>query len=98
MKKRSPLLVSLEIFGDMSGEKNVPGIAAEHHALGDVKAGTSEIGMTVDIDNTADRAAVHSHSKFYHRMSLESATDFESAVYWLLRALIKYQRHAVAGG
>src|SRR6266404_8079787 len=52
--------------------------------------------MTVYIDHAADWAAVHSHSKLSE--FFESATDLERAFHRLFRALVKNQRHAVAGG
>ena len=63
VQERSPMFVFFEIFGDMFGEKNVPGVAAIHHPLRHVEAGTGEIGLTVHIDHAADRAAVHAHPK-----------------------------------
>ncbi len=43
MEKRPPLFVAFEIFGDVSGEKNVSGVAAGHHPLGHIKAGTGKV-------------------------------------------------------
>src|SRR5205807_6653084 len=63
METRPPLFISFEIFGDVSGQKNVPGVAAGHHALRHIKTGPGKVGLTVHIDHAADRTAVHSHSK-----------------------------------
>ena len=98
VQERSPLFVFFEIFSDMLRKQNVTGIAAIHHPLRHIKTGTGKIGLTVHIDHTADRAAVHSHSKFYLWVFFESATDFERAFHWFFRALVKNQRHPVAGG
>ena len=98
MEERSPMFVFSQIVGDAFGEKNVSSVAAIHHPLRHVDSGTGEIGMTVDIDHAADWAAVHSHSKLYLPLFFERATDFERAFYWLFRALVKNQRHPVAGG
>src|SRR2546428_2196368 len=95
MEKRPPMFVSFEIFGDVSGEKNVSGVAAIHHALRYIKTGTGKVGLTGHIDHSADRAAGRSHSKLYLGVCFESATDFERAFHWLFRALVKNQRHAV---
>ena len=76
----------------------MPGVAAGHHALRHIKTGTGKVGLTVYIDHAADRAAVHSHSKLYLPVFFESATDFERAFHRLFRALVKNQRHPVAGG
>src|SRR5712692_2603396 len=98
MEKQPPLFVSFEIFGDVSGEKNVSGVPAAHHALRHIKTGTGKVGLTVYIDHAADWAAVHSHSKLYTRVFSESATDLERTFHWLFRALVKNQRHPVTGG
>ena len=92
------MFVFFQIVGDMFGEKNVPGVAAIHHPLRHVDSGTGEIGLTVHIDHAADRAAVHSHSKLNRRVLFESATDLKRAFHRLFRALVKNQRHPVAGG
>src|SRR5712692_11218008 len=89
MEKRPPLFVSFEIVGDVSGEKNVSGVGAGHHALRHIKTGPGKVGLTVHIDHAADWAAVHSHSKLYLRVFFESATDFERAFHGLFRALVK---------
>ncbi len=98
MEKRPPLFVSFKIFGDVSGDKNVSGISAVHHALRHIKTGPGKVGLAVHIDHAADWATVHSHSKSYLRVVFESAADFERAFHWLFRALVKNQRHPVAGG
>src|SRR2546422_9604490 len=98
MEKRPPLFVSLEIFGNVPGEKNVAGVAAVHHPLRHIKTGPGKVGLTVHIDHAADWAAVHAHSKLYLRVFSESATDFERTFHWLFRALMKNQRHPIAGG
>src|SRR5437016_13979783 len=97
MEKRPPLFVSFEIFGNVSGEKNVSGVAAGHHPLRCIKAITGKVGLTVHIDHATDWPAVHSHSKLYLRAVFESATDLERAFHWLFRALVKNQRHPVTG-
>src|SRR5260370_221695 len=73
MEKRSSLFVSFEIFGQVSGEKNVSGVAAVHHPLRHIKTGPGKVGLTVHIDHAADRAAVYSHPKL--SVFFESATD-----------------------
>ena len=63
MEKRPPLFVSFEIFGDVSGKKNVSGVGAAHHPLRHIKTGPGKVGMTVHIDHAADWAAVRAHAK-----------------------------------
>ena len=43
VQQRSPLLVFFEIFGDMLGEEDVPGIAAIHHPLRHVDSRTGQL-------------------------------------------------------
>src|SRR5205814_5909640 len=83
----SPMFVFPYIFGDAFGQKNVTGVAAVHHPLRQVEAGTGKVGLTVHIDHATDRAAMHSHSKL--SAFFESATNFERAFHWLFRALVK---------
>ena len=63
VQERSPLLVFFQIFSDVFGEKNVPGVAAIHHSLRHVKASAREIGSFVYIDHSANWPAVDSHPK-----------------------------------
>src|SRR5436190_2108063 len=98
MQERPPMFVSFEIFGDVSGEEDVAGVAAVHHPLRHIQTGTGQVRLAVYIDHAADWAAVHSHPKSYSRVFFESATDFERAFYRLFRAPVKNQRHAVTYG
>ena len=43
----SPLLVFFEIFGNVFGEKNVPGVATIHHSLGQVDARAGHVRSSV---------------------------------------------------
>ncbi len=63
VQERSPLLVFFQIFGDMFGQKNVPGVTAIHHPFGHVDSSAREIGPFVYIDHPANWAAVDSHPK-----------------------------------
>ena len=44
MQERTPLFVFFQVFGDMFGKKNVPGVAAIHHPLRHVETGAGQIG------------------------------------------------------
>ena len=68
MQKRSPLFVLFEIFSDMFGKQNVPGIAAIHHPLRDVKPGARKIRAIIHIDHAADWSAMDSHAQLQARM------------------------------
>jgi hypothetical protein len=97
VQERSPLFVFFQIFGDVFGDKNVPGVAAIHHPLRHVEAGTGEIGVTIHIYHTADRPAVHAHPKLQARMFLERAADLHRALRRRFGTGVEDQRHAVAG-
>src|SRR2546430_1592994 len=62
MQKRTPLWIMLQVIGDTFGEKNVAGIAAIHHALGDIDAGAGDVRLFVQVSDVIDRSAVDSHS------------------------------------
>src|SRR6266566_8089491 len=97
MQQRAPMFVFFQIFSDVFGDKNVPGVPASHDSLGHVEAGTGEIGMTIHIYHPADRTAVHAHSNLQARMRLECATDFNRALRRRFLTGVEDQRHAVAG-
>src|SRR5512140_2793111 len=97
VQERSPLLVFFQIFSDVFGEKNVPGVAAIHHSVSHVKASAREIGPLVYIDQPTNWPAVDSHPKLQTRMFLERAADLHRALRRRFRTRVKYQRYAVAG-
>jgi hypothetical protein len=43
IQKRTPLRVMFQVVGDAFGNKDVPGIAAIHHPLGDVDASPGNV-------------------------------------------------------
>jgi hypothetical protein len=57
------MFVFFQILGDVSGDKDVSGISANHHPLRNVEAGAGEIGPTIYINHPAYRTAVHAHPK-----------------------------------
>ena len=96
MKKRSPARIVLQIFRNMFGEKNVTGIAAIHHPLGDVDSRSSDVGLFVEVGNFVDRPAVNSHSNAKLRMTLQCLADFQRAKSWRFRTVAKNKRATVA--
>ncbi len=80
------------------GEKDVPGVSAIHHPLRHVDAGTSHVGAFVHVDHATDGATVNAHPNLQTRIALERAADLYRTLRRFLGALIKDQRHAVAGG
>ena len=47
LQTRPPLRILLEVVRHALGKKNVPGVAAVHHPLGDVNARASDIGLFI---------------------------------------------------
>jgi hypothetical protein len=68
MQARPPLSVVLQVFGNALREKNVPRIAAIHHALRDVNSSSSNVGSIVNVSNLVDRATVNAHPQLQLRM------------------------------
>ena len=97
VQKRSPLFVFFQIFGDVLGDQNVPGVTASHHPLRHVEPGAGEIGVTIHIDHSADRPAVNAHPKLQAWMFLVSPTNLHGALCWCFGTGIKHQRHTIAG-
>src|SRR5438034_3473951 len=96
VQERSPPLVFFQIFGDVFGDKNVPGVATIHYPFGHVEASTGEIGPFVHIHNPANGAAVDSHPKLQAGMFLEGTANLHSALRRRFRTRVKDQRYAVA--
>jgi hypothetical protein len=97
VQERPPLLVFFQIFSDVFGQKNVPGVAAIHYSLGRVKASAREIGPFIYIHHPANWPTVDSHPKFQMRMFLQSAADLHRALHRRFRTRVKCQRHTVTG-
>ena len=92
-----PMAELFQVFGDVLGEQDVTGIAAIHHALGDVDAGTGNVGPTAHIYYPAYRPTVHAHTQPELRMFFYRAADLQRAFHWRLRRVVKNQRHSIAG-
>ena len=93
---RTPLRIVFQIFRDMFGEKNVPGIAAIHHPLRDVDARARDVGLFVEVGNFVDRAAMNSHADAKLGMTLQCLADFQRAQNRRFRTVAKNQRATVA--
>src|SRR6266568_7732790 len=96
MQERSPLFEFFEVLGDVLGKENVPGVAAIHHSLSNVKTGAGEIGPFVYIHHPANGTAVDSHPKLWTRMFLERAAELNRALRRRFRTGVEDQRYAVA--
>ena len=63
LQVRPPLAMLLEVFGYMFGKKDVPGIAAVHHPLGDVNSTAGQVRPVVYIGDFVHRTAVNAHAQ-----------------------------------
>src|SRR4029078_5299434 len=97
MKMLLPMSKVWQIFGDVPGKQNVLGITAIHHPLGNVDAGASDVGTPTHIHYSTHRAAVHARAQVELRMLPGRATDLQGALHRRFRAVVKHQRHSVAG-
>src|SRR5207248_9608348 len=61
MEAGLPVIVLLEIFGDVFRNKDMPGVAAIHDALGQVNARTGNVGALIHIGDFIHRPAVNAH-------------------------------------
>ena len=61
VQKRSPLLVSFEVFSHMLGKQNVADVTAIHHPLRQVDSDARQVGPFVYVGNFANWTAVDSH-------------------------------------
>src|SRR5215475_5221703 len=97
MQERPPSRVTFDFFRDMSGKKNVPSIPTIHHSLRDVDAGTSDVGLFVQVGDFIDWTAVNPHPHRQVRMSFERSANFQRAQDWRFRTVTKNQSATVAG-
>ena len=92
-----PVAELFQVFSDVLGKQDVLGIATIHHSLGNVDAGTGDVGPTAHIYYPAYRPTVHAHTQPELRMFFYRAADLQRAFHWRLRRVVKNQRHPVAG-
>src|SRR5207249_4649420 len=92
-----PVAVLLQIFGHVFRYQDVTSITTIHYPLGDVDAGTCNIGATTYVNHTANRAAMNSHPQLQLGMFSCRGADLQGAFQWRRRGVIKHQRHAIPG-
>jgi hypothetical protein len=66
-----------QVIGHMFGQKNVTGIAAIHHPLGEIDSGAGDVGLLVQIAHFIDRPAVNSHANVKLGMIFEFLANFQ---------------------
>jgi hypothetical protein len=74
-----PVSELFQVFGDVLGKKDVPGIAAIHDSLRHVDARTGDIGASAHINDPADCAAMHAHAQLQLGTLLHRSANFERA-------------------
>ena len=75
----------------------MPGVAAIHHPLRHVDASPSDVGPPAHVGHLTYRPAVNAHSHAKFRVLPECFGDLERTARRLFGAVMKDQRHAVAG-
>src|SRR5438128_7600238 len=91
-----PARVLFQIIGDTFGKKNVSGVAAIHHPLGDVDSRSSDICLLVQVSDFVDRTTVNPHSDSKFGMFLELFANFQCAHNRRFRTVAKNERATVA--
>src|SRR5438046_6907725 len=81
----------------MPGQKNMPGIAAIHDALRHVDPWSRNVRLVVNIGDSINWAAVHSHPYLNMQMLSQRFADLERTSHWLFRTVEEKQRHPVSG-
>jgi hypothetical protein len=92
-----PVPIVDQILGYMCGQKNVPGIAAIQHSLGNINSRARYVRFVVNISDAINRAAVNPHPYLKLRMTVQRSANFQSASHRLFRAAKKKERHPIAG-
>ena len=93
----TPLTILFKVVRHMLGQKNVSGVPAIHHSLGQVDSRSRYIGAIIHIGSPADRTAVDSHAHPQLRMAPQCIANLYRAGNWSVRRCCKDQRHSVAG-
>jgi hypothetical protein len=85
-----------QVFGDVPRNQNVTSVAAVHHALRDVDAGTGNVCLLVEISDDIHRPTVNAHANANLPMFLQLAANFERTENRRFRSRSKYKRASVA--
>src|SRR5438034_3500750 len=91
-----PMPVLGQVFRHMTGHKNMPGIAAIEHPLGDIYSRSCKVCFIVYIGNSVNWATVNSHPYLNVRMILQGPANLESTSHRFFRAAKKEERHPVS--
>jgi len=97
MQARLPMPVLAQVFRYVRRQKNMPGIAAIHHALRNIDSRTGYVRFLIYIRNSVDWAAVNSHPQLEARMILQRSANLQRTSRRLFRAMKKSKCHSIAG-
>ena len=85
-----------QIFRDVCGQENMPGIAAIEHPLGDIYSRSCKVCFIVYIGNSVNWATVNSHPYLNVRMILQGPANLESTSRRFFRTVEEKERHPVS--
>jgi hypothetical protein len=88
----------MQQLGNCIRQKNMAGISRCHDPLGEVDATARDVGMSIDIGDTMDRAAVEAHAEPHLGDFARGSGDIEGTADGRFGIAKKYQRNAVPGG
>ena len=94
---RLPARIVFKVFRDMTGKKNVTGIAAIHHALRDVNSRAGNIGLLVQIADFIHRTAVNAHTHTQFRIVFQRLRDLHGTQDRRFGAVAKNECPAISG-
>ena len=82
----SPPLANFDqIFRDVGRQKNVSGIAAIQHPLGDIDSRARDIRLLVNVYDAIHRTTMNPHAQLDPRTTLQGSADFERAPHRFFR-------------
>jgi hypothetical protein len=81
----------------MFRQKDVPGIAAIHHSLGNIDPGTGYVRFLINIRDSVNGTAMNSHPQLDARMILQGSANFERTPGRFFRTVEESERHSIAG-
>ena len=97
MQARLPIPVLAQVLRHVRRQKNMPGIAAIHHALRNIDSRTGYVRFLINISDSVDRTAVNSHPQADVWMILQCSANLERTPGRLFRTVKKNERHPIAG-
>jgi hypothetical protein len=87
--------VFVQVFRDVRGQKNMPGIAAIHHSLRNIYSRTGYVCFLVNINDSVDRTAVNSHPQLDARVIMQCPANLERTPGWFFRTVEENERHPI---